>query len=443
MSVPNDELLAAVGSSAEQNSPVNADTTERRMPTPAQNSNSTQPPQATPWTCSLDLISTPPPETVWLLNGVLPAGAVVLFSGREGTMKTWLALDWARAVAEGATWLGRQCETGAVLYLDAEMPGDLFRSWLYAVGGSRNLNVWRWQDAGFPRRVDSPGLFSAAQCHRLIVVDTLRRFMDGLEENSATEMAEITDALRQLTRWGATILVLHHGPKDPERSGYRGSTELGAGVDIALTVEKQTSPGVVSLSLTESKTRYVPVSLRIRVERTPSRPVFHDAEVQAQAAASAALAGDLQSVAVVITDLQDRLGRHPNQSDVIQEARQRNLGSRGTLLRWLAQGEGTRWQSELDGRSRVYTLLSVCPRVPAPGGPDGLDNTTVAAGNLTEPVQLSTCSGGIGENTLDSFIVSTTLLNEVLTVPTDAETGHRGDMQGSADLGVEDSASAT
>jgi hypothetical protein len=31
----------------------------------------------------------------WLMEGILPAGVVVLLSGREGSMKSWLALSWA------------------------------------------------------------------------------------------------------------------------------------------------------------------------------------------------------------------------------------------------------------------------------------------------------------------------------------------------------------
>ena len=54
-----------------------------------------------PWRCSLDVMGEQPPETQWLIEGIIPAGAVVLLSGREGSMKTWLALDWAHAAAKG------------------------------------------------------------------------------------------------------------------------------------------------------------------------------------------------------------------------------------------------------------------------------------------------------------------------------------------------------
>lgn len=328
-----------------------------------------------PWRCSLDILAAPVCETVWLIGRIVPAESVVLLSGREGSMKTWIGLDWAQAVAEGLIWLEHACEAGAVLYLDAEMPNQVFLVRLQAFGGSRNLNVWRWQDANFPARLDDPHLIEAAKVHRLIIVDSLRRFMHRLEENSSTDMAIITDALRQLTRWGATVLAIHHAPKDPLKSGYRGSTELGAGVDIALTLEKRKPSVAEILELTASKTRYPEdLKLTLRVERREERPVFHRDSGEACTVKQAAIETDLAQLGTVIADLQSCLERRPNQSEVIGKARNRGLASRNTLLGWLCQGEGTRWQSEPDGRSRVYSLLSTCPPVQPLGGQDGLDN---------------------------------------------------------------------
>ncbi len=240
----------------------------------------------TPWRCSLDLLTEEPPEIEWVIQGIITRESVVLLSGREGCMKTWLALCWAHAAAEGTMWLGRPCESVAVLYLDAEMPGDLFSTRLHAMQGSKNLNIWRWQDPTFPTRLDDPRLLKASEVHRVIVVDTLRRFMPNLKENSSDDMSIITHQLRELTRHGATVIALHHGKKDPEQPGYRGSTELGAGVDIALHVAKKTKESIEYLELTVMKTRYAEDSqLKLRVERTPSRPVFHDVGAGAQAAA--------------------------------------------------------------------------------------------------------------------------------------------------------------
>ena len=109
-------------------------------------------------------------------------------------MKSWLALDWARSVADGEPWLDRQAEAGGVLYVDAEMPGHLFQQRLQAIGGSKNLSVWRWQDQSFPTMLDDSRLIEASRCFDLIIIDTLRRFMQDLKENTSDDMAKITEA---------------------------------------------------------------------------------------------------------------------------------------------------------------------------------------------------------------------------------------------------------
>jgi len=325
------------------------------------------------WRNSMELLAEPPVDTVYLLEAVIPASAVILLSGREGVMKSWLVLEWAQAVAEGREWNGRPCEAGAVLYVDAEMPYPVFLSRLHAIGSSRNLNVLRWQDNGFPQRLDAPDLVQASKAHRLIILDTLKRYMRGLDENSSQDMAMVTEQLRQLTKYGATVLALHHSPKDPSKSGYRGSTELGAGVDIAYTLEKLSRDGRDMLQLTASKTRYSEdPRLTIKVTRSISRPIFEDVSGADTTEAQFASTADLAPLSELINRSGRELGRKPNQSEIVMKARELGLGSRKTLLRMLKQGEGTRWNALTDGRSLVYECI--VPLFP-PLGPEQVDNS--------------------------------------------------------------------
>ena len=346
------------------------------------------------WRCSLDILAETPTEIEWLIDGVLPTESIILASGREGSMKTWLALEWARSVAEGSPWLGRACEAASVLYLDAENPLPVFRQRLEAIGGSRNLNVWRWQDDRFPTSLADARLLEAGQSHRLIVIDSLRRFMMGLDENSATDMAKITDALRRLTRSGTTVIAIHHAGKNPTAPGYRGSTELDAGVDIAMTIEKSPKGQIETLTISASKTRYSEdPHITLHVERTTPRPIFHDTETHATALRVVSI--DHEKLVPIIGHLHTTLGRKPNQSEIIAEAKHMKLASRNTLLGWLNKGAGERWLSEPDGRSRVYELLSICPTVHPLGVQEGLDNSTSQ--------ELSMCQDNICLDSLDRW----------------------------------------
>lgn len=335
---------------------------------------------AHPWTNSLLLVRTKPPEAVWLLEGIIPAQSVVLFSGREGSMKSWLAMDWAASIAEGRPWLGREAEAGSVLYLDAEMPGDLLRGRIFAVGASANLNVWTWQHETFTKDLEHPAMLLAAQEHKLIVVDTLRRFLGTGDENSANDMAIITAKIRTLTKWGATVLLLHHATKDKENGGYRGSTELGASVDIALHIEKRRDAGETHLVMDAFKTRYsADPKLVIKVDETLARPLFHDITGTIQQAKTLAKEQDFTALVTVITGLIDRDGRHPSQTELIEGAMQAGQGSRNTILSRLREGEGRYWDSYLTGRTRAYRLPT-CPSFPLEGDLDRLDKSE-------EPVQ--------------------------------------------------------
>ena len=160
------------------------------------------------------------------------------------------------SIAQGSEWFKRVCRVAKVLYIDAENPNSVFHSRLCAIGGSKNLYLWRWGEDDFPTELDDPRLIAASKHYRLIVIDTLKRFMSGLDENSSKDMAIITQQMRDLTKHGASVIAIHHSGKDTTRGGDRGSTELGAGVDTVLVVEKGDSVGMPEVTITTQKTRY-------------------------------------------------------------------------------------------------------------------------------------------------------------------------------------------
>lgn len=355
-------------------------------------------PDNPPWRCSVDLVQDVPEETEWLIHDVVPSESIVLTVAREGTYKTWLSLDLARAIAEGIPWLGHESQAGGVLYLDAENPGPNFRQRLHAVGGSLNLHVWRWQDPSFPSSLCDPWLKTAAGRFRLIVIDTLKRFMGGRDENSSDDMAEITQQLRELTRYGATIIVLHHATKDKDSPGYRGSSELGAGVDVVYFVGLNKKGPDKLLTITAAKNRYLAdKNLVLRIEDGFNKPEFQLSDT-IQGSSEVALSTELDQLAEVIAELTGSLGRQPNQSEIVARAREIHGKSRPTVLRELFQGQGIRWQSSLDGRSRLYELLPDCPPVQPYRGETEQDRLLADSGILPD----LSCPGSIGGDNVDN-----------------------------------------
>lgn len=310
--------------------------------------------QKTPWQSSIQFVEEAKQDIEWLIPGLLPAGAVVLLSGREGSMKTWLAISIVHAVAAGIPWIGTPTKQGAVLYLDGEMPRAVLQDRVQGIGAVKDLNIWCWTDTSFPQGLGGESLREASRCHTLIVVDTLRRHMGGLKENSADDMAIVTEALRELTRHGATVLVLHHATKDPTGpGGYRGSTELGAGVDILLSLAKKSTGSAARLNLNIEKSRYsFSDNYEIQVTKGARAPVFTMKGLQQDAGKR-----EFEELRAVIQYLHQSLGQGPTQSQIIDEAGRRNLGGKDKIRRRLEDGEGTYWRSGRTGRRITYTAI--------------------------------------------------------------------------------------
>src|SRR5262245_19107112 len=82
-----------------------------------------------------ELLNMPPPT--WLVDGIIPNGAMVAEYGQPETKKSFVAIDIALSVATGLPWLGHETERGYVVYISAEGGagiGKRARVWLAYYG---------------------------------------------------------------------------------------------------------------------------------------------------------------------------------------------------------------------------------------------------------------------------------------------------------------------
>lgn len=157
------------------------------------------------------------PRKPWLVNGMIREGTTVFLSGKEGTGKSFVALDLAYSVAEGRPFLGEDVNKGDVLYVAAER-GDAQRERLEALRDLKGFNpdsVTFLDYAFMFNRPDDVRLFHEAVervgiTPKLIIIDTLRASFEGDENNSWTAQATM-NALRDVRRtYDATMLIIHH-----------------------------------------------------------------------------------------------------------------------------------------------------------------------------------------------------------------------------------------
>lgn len=191
----------------------------------------------------------PDPEP--LIGNVLDQGTIALLFGRHGSLKTFIALDWAASVATGRRWQGRTTERSRVLYVAGEG----------AFGFKRRIDAWEsaWQEeigdgdldvlpkpVNLTRPIEVANLAALIEWngYNLVVLDTLARCMVGTDENSAKDCGIVVDAMTRLLGYTpggrGVVLGVHHAGKDGKT--FRGSSAFEAGAD---TVYKTTRDGAV------------------------------------------------------------------------------------------------------------------------------------------------------------------------------------------------------
>ncbi len=208
---------------------------------------------------SRELMQMPDPK--YLVDGLLQNGGFAMLYAEAGVGKTFLAMSWSVAIAEGLTWLGRAVNQGPVVYFAAEGIGG-FRKRLRALMEHHVLDEPP-SDLYFVKETVS--LFETATVEKagrvieamaikpaLIVFDTYARSMVGADENSAKDAGRVIAAIeRMMQGFGCAVLVVHHTGKTGRDD--RGSGALTGAVDTKLYLGKSTVQGDRTLTIEKQK----------------------------------------------------------------------------------------------------------------------------------------------------------------------------------------------
>ncbi|MCL4479751.1 MAG: helicase RepA family protein [Deltaproteobacteria bacterium] len=182
----------------------------------------------------------------WLVQDLIPSNILIFLFGIAGHYKTWFVLHLAACLANGRTFLNRQTKSIKILIVNKDStPSELQRR-LKKFGMMVN-NIFVDMS---PLSLDA--YVTIAKEYDLIIFDSLIRFHNA-DENSATEMAEVMGILQKIRDAGTTVLVIHHRGKATGQ-GYRGSSEILAGCDLAFSLNKNPD----ALILKTEKTRLTP-----------------------------------------------------------------------------------------------------------------------------------------------------------------------------------------
>ena len=189
------------------------------------------------------------PAPSWLLKGLIPEQAYCVMYAPETSFKTFLALDMALSVACGfpqdpANFSDAEIlQPGPVLYITGEGLSNIRKrvaGWEQVHNGGREVSSFDLFNPA-PRLTDdlenlTEFIKSVRNDYKLIVVDTVARVMQGMNENgqeNASAFTRLADWLRAASPV-CSVLALHHVNKN---GSMRGSGVFSADADVVLRVE--------------------------------------------------------------------------------------------------------------------------------------------------------------------------------------------------------------
>jgi hypothetical protein len=205
-----------------------------------------------------------PPE--WLVESFLPAEAYAILFGAPGTFKTFLALDLALSIAAGfgmsdkAMW-PNITKAGPVLFAAGEGRASItkrVKAWSKVHFYGNPIPGFHLVDPVPMVAEELEPFLEVAKAavpggYRLVVLDTVGRSMQGLNENAQEHASAFTNMVGRIQHeLGCAVLALHHTGHG-EGSRARGSSVFGADADTIIKLERHGKSYTVSLSMEKQK----------------------------------------------------------------------------------------------------------------------------------------------------------------------------------------------
>ncbi|MFG0316316.1 MAG: AAA family ATPase [Planctomycetota bacterium JB042] len=210
-------------------------------------------------------------EPDYVVDGILPEGALAAIYGRPKTGKTFVAIDLVLSVVTGRKWMGRTTKQGPVVYVAAE-GGPRLRRRFIAWEEDRD----RVEDGFYlvpePVRPGDPDDLEKLRRFvsgmdpkpRIIVLDTVARCILPGDENSNHDMSNFVEGLGGLQReFGCTVLLIHHTGHEDSRE--RGASALRGAVDTLIRVRETDRTMTLTCEAQKDDEPFAPIHAKLRV----------------------------------------------------------------------------------------------------------------------------------------------------------------------------------
>lgn len=210
------------------------------------------------------------PDVPWLVPALqLAPGRPIILGAYGGAGKTWVACDIALAIASGsrrALDAVDVARSGHVVHLNWEMPTDALRLRYQRLARGRGVDI-STADLGIANRAELAGFELASSDARrrlvdtvsgaaLLVVDSLRAALPGVDENGS-EVRRYLDLLLEVSEvTGVCALVIHHEGKPPSTGETRSAQHRlrgSSGINDAADTTWHVEPAEVGWRLRQGK----------------------------------------------------------------------------------------------------------------------------------------------------------------------------------------------
>lgn len=182
------------------------------------------------------------PPVQWAVKNIVPAKGVVLLYGPSGSGKSFLAFDLACNIAGGDEWFGEKVRNCPVVYVALEGQYGFRRraeAW-ESVNNKKLPNNFKMvmQDFKFTDSNHVSMLAGIVPKGSLVIIDTLNRAAQDVDENLSRDMGMIIEAACVMQRaCQGLIMIVHHSGK-VLGAGPRGHSSLFANCDAVIEVAR-------------------------------------------------------------------------------------------------------------------------------------------------------------------------------------------------------------
>ena len=175
-----------------------------------------------------------------LISGVLRNGHKMLLAGPSKAGKSFLQIELAIGIAEGARWLSFRCSQGRVLYVNLELDRasclhrfrDVYKAMNRSPISIRNIDIWNLRGKAVPMDQLVPKLVRRAKKNHYaaIIIDPIYKVITG-DENSAEQMAKFCNQFDRIcSELGCAVIYCHHHSKGAQGDKKSMDRASGSGV---------------------------------------------------------------------------------------------------------------------------------------------------------------------------------------------------------------------